>query len=245
MRYLLLTLLLIFPALVSAQELHTFSNGNVADAAKINENFQYVLENASGGCSATQQDNPVLIDCPDGTTGVIVGAGTVVQLGEGVVGEAPPINFDTGAIVCIDGDDTIIAEASGQGDTWCNAMTLLGNIRLVNDSSSNTVLFGSTNNGYVFYTEADCEGAALVRYQGLYMTGGELFSSSESSLGSVFYSSYRRSGYVSLSGAFEPESTCINRDLEGIARGYSLLVPYTPAAEIVNAVYPIRVEQLP
>ena len=37
MRYLLLTLLLIFPALASAQELHTFSNGEVADAQKINE----------------------------------------------------------------------------------------------------------------------------------------------------------------------------------------------------------------
>ena len=40
MRYLLLPLLLIFPLLVSAQELHTFSNGEVADADEINANFQ-------------------------------------------------------------------------------------------------------------------------------------------------------------------------------------------------------------
>ena len=40
MRYLLLLLLLIFPAFTSAQELHTFSNGEVADAEKINQNFE-------------------------------------------------------------------------------------------------------------------------------------------------------------------------------------------------------------
>jgi len=44
MRYLLLTLLLTFPALASAQELHTFSNGEVADAVKINENFQNLAD---------------------------------------------------------------------------------------------------------------------------------------------------------------------------------------------------------
>ena len=41
-RYLLPTLALIFP-LTSAQELHTFSNGEVADE-KINENFEHLNE---------------------------------------------------------------------------------------------------------------------------------------------------------------------------------------------------------
>jgi len=39
----LLVLLLFFPSLASAQELHTFSNGEVADAEKINENFKLLL----------------------------------------------------------------------------------------------------------------------------------------------------------------------------------------------------------
>ena len=43
MRY-LLTALLLLPALVSAQELHTFKNGEVADADKINENFQNLVD---------------------------------------------------------------------------------------------------------------------------------------------------------------------------------------------------------
>ena len=40
LRYLLLSLLLISSSIVFAQELHTFSNGEVADAEKINENFE-------------------------------------------------------------------------------------------------------------------------------------------------------------------------------------------------------------
>ena len=36
----LLTAILLFPLIVSAQELHSFKNGEVADAEKINENFQ-------------------------------------------------------------------------------------------------------------------------------------------------------------------------------------------------------------
>ena len=40
MRSLQLLLMLIFPALGSAQDLHTFSNGEVADADKVNSNFQ-------------------------------------------------------------------------------------------------------------------------------------------------------------------------------------------------------------
>ena len=43
--------LLLLPALSFAQVPHTFQNGDVADADKINQNFNYVLENASGGCT--------------------------------------------------------------------------------------------------------------------------------------------------------------------------------------------------
>ena len=43
MRYLLLVASFLIAPLVSAQELHTFSNGGVADAEKINENFRLLL----------------------------------------------------------------------------------------------------------------------------------------------------------------------------------------------------------
>ena len=87
---LLLSALLLFPVALSAQELHTFSNGEVADAEKINENFQYVLENATGGggCSAQQEGSSVVISCADGTSGVLASEGTVVVYPEGAIGEA-------------------------------------------------------------------------------------------------------------------------------------------------------------
>ena len=65
-----------------------------------------MLENASGGCSATQQDNSVLIECADGTSGVIAGAGTVLVLPDPVIGE--PIDtstLPTGEIIIHDGQD--------------------------------------------------------------------------------------------------------------------------------------------
>ena len=44
MRYLLLTLLLIFPVLASAQELVEFENGQVADADDINSSLNFLLK---------------------------------------------------------------------------------------------------------------------------------------------------------------------------------------------------------
>ena len=81
MRQLFLLASFLIAPLVSAQELHTFSNGEVADAEKINQNFQYVLENAtgSGGCSAEQDGSSVVITCADGTSGVLASAGTVSE----------------------------------------------------------------------------------------------------------------------------------------------------------------------
>ena len=107
---LIVLLLLFFSYLVSAQELHTFSNGEVADAEKINENFQYVLENAtgSGGCSAEQDGSGVIISCADGTSGVLAGAGTVVFV-DGLVGEAPDISSIPTEFVLLDANDEVLA----------------------------------------------------------------------------------------------------------------------------------------
>jgi len=67
----MLAFLLLLPNLSFAQGLHTFKNGEVADAEKINQNFNYVLENASGdkpigkafeGVTWTGTGNSVLFD---------------------------------------------------------------------------------------------------------------------------------------------------------------------------------------
>ena len=95
----LLTFLLLFPALSFAQVPHTFQNGAVADAEKINQNFNYVLENASGGCTVEQVDNTAEITCADGSTAVVPGYGTVIVVPEGEIGEAPPDTLPTGTVV--------------------------------------------------------------------------------------------------------------------------------------------------
>ena len=78
-------LLMLLPALVSAQELHTFSNGEVADAEKINSNFSILVgqiesisDSTATNCSVTQQNNTAVIECPDGTRAAIAGEGSVV-----------------------------------------------------------------------------------------------------------------------------------------------------------------------
>jgi len=113
MRNLLLSLLMIFPNSVSAQELHTFSNGEVADAEKINENFQYVLENATstGGCSAEQDGSSVVITCADGTSGVLASAGTVVLIPEGETGETPDYStINVGEFYWVDGNGVVLGK---------------------------------------------------------------------------------------------------------------------------------------
>ena len=101
-------------AIAQTQVPNVFEDGTPATAAEVNENFQYVLENASGGggCSATQQDNSVVIECADGTSGVIAGAGTVLVYPEGITGQPPAIEYNTGDIVLIDNGDVILGKAS-------------------------------------------------------------------------------------------------------------------------------------
>jgi len=90
----LLAILLLLPlsALAQKQVPNVFEDGTPALAAEVNENFEYVLENASGGCSVEQVDNTAEITCADGTTAVVPGYGTVVVYPEGLVGEAPPLS---------------------------------------------------------------------------------------------------------------------------------------------------------
>ena len=89
---------------------NVFEDGTPASAAEVNENFQYVMENASGGCSATQQDNSVLIECADGTSGVIAGAGTVVVYPEGQAGEIDPDVFQAGDVALYDANDVLLGK---------------------------------------------------------------------------------------------------------------------------------------
>ena len=243
--------ILVFVGLLSipaiADELHVFTNGEVADADKINENFE-ILQASGGGCSAEQDDNTVTITCADGTSGVLAGAGTVVQIREGEAGELPPIDFNTGPIVCIDAEDIVLGRVSSFNDVSC-VIVISNNyydrLRLVNDEATATVRYGRDRLGYIRYTEKDCQGAVFASTDGgpIWQMGDDLFTTDGDSF-TLLQKSIRTSAYYSSSGQFIAEGSCVD-DNEAVVQRSKQLVSYTPAQEIVNATYPVRVEQIP
>lgn len=87
MKKLFLSLLLISSCLVSAKELHTFSNGEVADADDINSNFSTLLtaingiENGALTCSTYSSSAVSSLTCPTGE--VMTGGGLSLTDGYG------------------------------------------------------------------------------------------------------------------------------------------------------------------
>jgi len=234
-------LALIIPALSTSQELHTFSNGEVADADKINENFQYLL-NSGGGCSATQDGSSVVITCADGSSGVLASEGTVVVYPEGSLGTVPITNLPQGEFVIYDANSTLLGRRSGgwKGvydillEVTSNGQTFTKYIRLVNDEASSSVEiidFGQP----LYFAELDCH--------------GEIFTGSTSNL----LPNLRDGGWLVTTTDFSaalmksyiswPPSDCENSEL--ILNAPALALEYTPPPEILNAAYPVRIEQLP
>ena len=168
-------LVLTTPAISSAQELHTFSNGEVADADKINENFQYLLNNG-GGCSAAQDGSSVVITCADGTSGVLASAGTVVTSRDGTVGTLIE-EFNVGDVVVVDANNVILGRYDGRGrydpesDTFYRRVVISDEPLLVlamSPTASGTVKFISpeTPTSYfpsIYFEDSDCKGAFFFR----------------------------------------------------------------------------------
>ena len=251
MRSLIATLLLVpLSALAQTQVPNVFEDGTPASAAEVNENFQYVLENASGGCSATQQDNSVLIECADGTSGVIAGAGTVVMYPEGTTGTVPDLTtIPNGDFVIKDTNDVIL------GEYWNNSLVpnwfrinlrqdkaLIGVIG--NDPATQTITLTATGAYSIYFVTDDCTGNAFLaepfRLHDFGDDGLAIASLGNSSGTTIFYSS-KASAYWDGSQV-APVSECRP---ESAISDMNVAVPYTAAPEILNAAYPVRVEQLP
>lgn len=157
-----LPLLLLFPALAFGQALHEFSNGDVADAEKINQNFNYVLENASGGCTATQQDNSVIIECADGTTGVLAGAGTVVAYPEGVLGESYPVDtIEVGEGMLVDANGVILGPVNTVAGKAITPVKYGDQECLLTWERLFDLPYTLKKDGDLFYESDDCSGLAL------------------------------------------------------------------------------------
>ena len=260
----LLAALLPLPVLVSAQELHTFRNGEVSDADKLNESLQYILNNASGGggCSATQQDNSVFIECADGTFGVIAGAGAVLLIPEGVVGETPDYSaVNVGEFYWADGNGVFLGKRRGglesslnqnvytdycPSTSYCQQLDHFS-IGLVMDHSAKQV-FIDPYNSQVVYTQPDCEGPPLMQGspRDVFMLDGgyAVWSSETLPSQTLLYSSKKTRFFDNYSGEWVEQGECVNLGEPSPGNG-KFVIPYTPAPEILNAAYPVRLEQLP
>ena len=262
MRYLLLVASCLIAPLVSAQELHTLSNGEVADAEKINENFQFILGEASQGCSATQDGSNVVINCPDGSSGILASAGTVVRYPEGAIEALTPVTYNSGDIVVLDVNDVVLAKAIAGGFDDAPMVELEIESRSVrailrnNDDVKSIELVtynqGGNDDGaaYAYFMSEDCSGAAWVYTR--YTTLDHLVAVNESKtfyvadtsaeLEELLFKSKLRSDYYEYYGTYRPSPGCVVGDFIVNARRAA---SYVPSDEISNAAYPIRVKQQP
>ena len=251
----LLAILLLMPlsALAQTQVPNVFEDGTPASAAEVNENFEYVLENASGGggCSATQQDNSVVIECADGTSGVIAGAGTVVVYPEGQVGEVDPDVFQTGDVVLYDANNVLLGKVEYfneyLGDVFYTIFISFSDIGSKRISLTDRVNQGSLQidglANRVNYQSTDCSGPAFLNTGTatgwvLDFGGGNFFAARNGAY-QILYKSWR--------GTAGPDNGTMGECFsdEGLLSYAYLMVPVSLPPEILNAAYPVRLEQLP
>ena len=231
-------------------QLWQLNNNEVADADKVMSNFNVLgdaIDGVVGGCTATQQDNSVLIECADGTSGVIAGAGTVVVYPEGLVGEAPPTEYNTGQIVAYDANDVVLGEvrqSSSKGPLLYldrdpdDVNNYRDGMLWLNDEAQTIVLTGTSNTGVWFLDDA-CQGSPFSQYKTQIIRYGDSYfvADFDQAAEQLLFKSYRRPAFED----YEAQD-CISGDY--VNTGY-LTRPYTPAPEILNAAYPVRLEQLP
>lgn len=191
---------------------------------------------AGGVCSATQQDNSVLIECADGTSGVIAGAGTVVVYPEGQMGETNIGSINTGEILLIDGNDITLGVGRTEGPDY-----------------TTTVLFGETASCKVKLRNNDSEQVSEV-YPWLPGSRGVFQSSDCSGQMLVNTGCHNPTGQQWVLGAqviYEQiliRSQLIDNSCSETEQVYSdgYLSPPTNITlppEILNAAYPVRLEQ--
>ena len=228
--------------------------------ADIDALTQAVEELGDFGCSATQQDNNVLITCGDGTSGVIAGAGTVVLYPEGQIGEVPPIDYNTGPVVAMDASGVVLGQVSSLSGHHINIYIddrVVGVV--LNDPNNQEVRFSGVYGEHLFFLSEDCTGPAfkfggngyaeyLAEVDGQYFvayaqapSADILFKSRYSVGGWTFGLDPAGSGSEVLYYVEPKDCLAIDEVLSGVRP----VVEYFPASEITNAAYPVTVEQLP
>lgn len=258
----LLASLLLLPGLALGQGITTLNNGDPADANTVNTNFQNLdsriqaIEDAGGGggCSATQQGNNVLVECVDGTSGVIAGAGVVVVYPEGQIGNVPPIEIPSGDFALVDANGEILARSrDAEGPRYLGFLgvnsvgTEILAVTFVNDEATGTVLLYPAQKKWVYYLSDDCTGDPLVTAEErlLYLDGfgwgvpAEATATSEVLIGSRIYTG----NWYEYLDEPNPQESC--NSIQAVIPGITALVSYYLPEAVLNAAYPVRLEQLP
>jgi len=256
----LLICLLLFPALSFAQVPHTFNNGEVADANTVNANFQNLdgrikaIEDAGGGgdgCTVEQVDNSAEITCADGSTAVVPGYGTVVIIPEGEVGEVEPTSIPTGAIVVADGDGVILGSLlPGNGFGALNRVQDSDGrdfYLFQNDELQDVVAFGFR--AYVYYPTSDCSGQGFTSSKfSIFGTNEEQWVATGEAQTFIARSTEVLPGFNRLDNQIDPIVYYTAQPCTAVEQptyNHYPIVPYTFAPEVVNATYPLQLQQLP
>jgi hypothetical protein len=236
-----------------AQEaLIEFVDGEIASAEDVNSNFQHLNTRLNaieqfGGCSVTQDGSSVVITCADGTSGVLASAGTVVVYPEGgLIGNSPTQTWPTGSIVLVDANDVILTQAKMTGLTTTFSFDgFIGSFHNdpQNRSSYPTGWGGGTK---AYFLTSDCSGQAFVvnGQTSLVELDRELYVIDNSfSASEILFASERRSGHANFTNqSYTSTSPCTSGQSVIVAKP---LVKYSPAQQIIDAAYPVRLEQLP
>ena len=197
-------------------------------------------------CSVAQVGSSAVITCADGTSAALASAGTVVVYPEGMLGESPPLTYPTGAVVIKDASGTVLGEALADFagghyiELKVGETTSTGVLANVTSSSSVELFFPIQ----YFYLEEDCQGLPFVQHP-TFITWDD--STDEYYVGNpdvvsttILFGSQKTSSYVA-NGILQ-SFACENGSVVVSALP---TVPFVPPQEILNAVYPISLEQLP
>jgi hypothetical protein len=242
--------------LVSVAEPPTSTKERLDNLEEDLDKLAHEVEEIGGmACSATQQDNSVLITCGDGTSGVIAGAGTVVLYPEGQIGEVPPIDYNTGPIVAVDASGVVLGLTTGfdfdnDPPIWVYInLDVGGSARLFNLPDTQEVKF-TVGPNTVFFLSEDCSGPAFLS-NGMIEINSQFFMQEPSApQADILVNSRLSTGWWDV--VYDSSSSPQIQYFEGsgcethsnILMGASPAVEYIPAPEITNAVYPVTIEQL-
>lgn len=263
LKHLIVIFIIFYSAQLVAQQedsLKVFNNGDTADADDINANFSILEQRIhaieqNSGCSARQEASSVIISCADGTSGVLASEGTVIVL-EGEIGTTPVNTLPSGKFVALDANETIVAEldvagllpsASLDGPIFRVLLSPLNlESLLVNIDTDESVLLTGVSNQHVFYPTDDCSGVPYSKshtrgwLQDLGSDG--FFTLTPDTPIILFQARSRRNTGTYYSSMYSPPGSC---DSANIAVNAGPLTPFEPALELIEAAYPVSIEQLP